>query len=303
MSSPHLNIGGVDCTISFGPDGTSEGLTESWPVDGPTATVYYRCAWDQRYTLAAALMGSSSYVGGVLVRVPPHAYPTSPNLICGSLGTIQPLGLSVLQSAQGLAPAGWITAQYAIIPATYVIPRYDVGSSSNPPQDPSGQPWTTTRFRISGDVFTPPNRAFKYVSRPGDPNYPQGTSAGVPVADSLFGIVRPQIEISMTRHRVPVQGFSVATITDYIGTLNSLPLTFGDATFEEGHLLFAGFNATYTIDTLGNQTFEVEYGILGRTDYSWNTLMAPDSNWYLVNTQADESGMYPFAYTDFANIP
>lgn len=303
MPSPHLTIGGVDCTISFGPDGTSEGVTEAWPVDGATATVYYRCAWTDRYTLAQALIGSSSYVDNVLIRVPPHKYPPSPNLVCGSLGTIQPYGIGVLQTSQGGLPAGWMTAQYAIVPATYIVPHFDTGASSDPPTDPSGQPWTTTRFRISGDVFTPPNRTYKYVQRTGDPNYPQGTSAGIPVADSLLGIIRPQIEISMTRHRVPVEAFSIESIVGFIGKVNDNNVQFGNHIFEEGYLLFSGFNSTATVDTIGSLTFEVEYGLLGRFDYSWNTIMAPDTNWYLINTKADETGQYPFDYADFANIP
>lgn len=106
----------------------------------------------------------------------------------------------------------------------------------------------------------------------------------------------------MTRHLVPF-AIDLSKIVLLIGGVNDNPIRFANQWFDEGHVLFGGFNATEQFDSLGNWTYEVEYGLLARHDYGWNTLMNQSGDWQIVNTVADQSGKFPFRYVDFAEIP
>lgn len=292
--SPSLSIGGIDCSLSLGDDGRGDVFGESWPSSGPEASAEFRCAWTDRYALARALMGSSTSVGGVILQVPPYAWPESPNIFCAALGTIRGEVPRILQVPEGRAPAGWMAFTRAVIPARFSVPRYDIpGTSPDPPKDPSGRTYTSTRFQLSGEVFTPPNGTFYYQD---------GGAAWVPVHDSLLGIIRPRVEISMTRHWLP-WNFDLEVLMRLIGGVNSYPVQFTNRTFPRGTLLFGGFSATEQVDSLGERSYDIECGMLGNYDVEWNELMGQDSEWHLVNSQDDGLGDTPFPYIDFGDIP
>jgi hypothetical protein len=285
--SPTFDIGGIPCRLAT--EDVYQAIGEAWPPDGPAADALIKCAWSNRYTVAQNLVGFGR-------GTPPWSWPESPNIKCISIGRITGSGkIYVLQAAEGLAPAGWVKYDDAIIPANFGILPYATGDGTpeNPIKDPSGQPWTTTRFRFSGEVLTPPNNTFVYVG---------GTVAGVPVSGSLVGITRPKLEISLTRHKVDA-GFDMAALANLIGCVNTSVFHIGNYDFPEGYVLFGGFSANEQRDSLGNLTYEFEYGLLCNFDASWNSIMAKDGDFHLINTKDDESGKYPFDYVDFTLIP
>lgn len=285
-----MTIGGVPCTLAM--DDPFGALEESQPETGATAMARFQCAWPQRYALVQGLIGTGR-------STLPFTWPGSPNLKCLSIGTITGAGkLRILQIAEGTAPnilpAGWAAYDWAIVPANFGVLPYAMaeGTVENPIKDPSGQPWTTTRFRVNAEILQPPGGTFYYIGA--------APIGGTPIDKSAIGITRPKIEISMTRHRVDV--VQVDALMGLIGTLNDAVLTFADHVFDIGTLLFAGFNGTENFDSLGNMTYEVEYSVLGQ-DVDWNKIMAKDADFYMSNSKPDGSGREPFLYSDFADIP
>jgi hypothetical protein len=275
-------------------------IGEAWPPDGPAADALFKCAWYDHYTVAQTLVGFGR-------GTPPWSWPGSPNLRCLSLGRIVGSGHPrVLQAPRGVAPnvipAGWVEYDYAIIPANFGILPYAIdtsggggGGTADPIQDPSGQPWTTTRFRISSEVVQPPGGTFYYK---GD----IGALVGKPAEKSQVGFMKPKIEISMTRHRVVTITPYIATISTLIGRINDSPLSFADVSFNKGCLLFGGFSGTESFDSIGNMTYEIEYSIIGQ-DEDWNWVMGRDGITYELNTKPDGTGRGPFRYADFGTIP
>src|SRR4051812_42667181 len=74
-----LEIDGVDCNLFTGATGQDGHLLErTSPDQGRSAFVRYKCYWEDRNDLLAALVGTVDYAGGTIVRPPPHYYPTAP---------------------------------------------------------------------------------------------------------------------------------------------------------------------------------------------------------------------------------
>jgi len=294
-----FTIGGETCEIYWGPDGTSHGIRESWPAEGPRAVVHYACPWASRYRVMAALRGG--WAAGV--RVPPHAYPDSPNLYCLSIGEVEGI-----KARRG--DGGWASYQRAIVPAEYGIPQWDTLASdpAAPLTDPSGKPFTRTRTRASAEVFQPPVGAYYWKA---------GPDSGKKLSDSTLGLIRPRTEIQVARL------FSPYVPLDYarrcMGMVNSKPVRIADTTYEKGTLMLAAMNAGDASDdgngsgSVEGKTFEVEWTLIGNgyvftgdgsaTQFSpdWNQFMGKDGQWHYVTTKSDGTGDMPYIYTDFWN--
>lgn len=278
-----FTVGGKRCALYFGEDGTANPVTEQVNAEGgegPRATAIMQCLWPERYDVFRGLLGTSIVAGGVIVRTLPLAYPDSPNLWCLDVGQVVPV-----KPRWGGA---WFTAELARFPATFGVPRWSFDAEAA--SDPSGQPWTTTRVRVSAEVTSVPTGTFVWTA---------GDQAGKKVPDSQLGLLAPRNEISMTRHWMPF--VPLRQVNGFIGTLNSQPIVLSDHTYAPGYVLFAGFNATESVDTLGNRTYEVEYVMLGSITHDWNALLDRGLVYRLVNTKQDRSGNYPFTYSDFWN--
>lgn len=279
-------VNGVSASIYVGEDGESGGIVESWPESGPVATVHFKVPWAERHKLMQALAGPVITVGGLTRRVP-FAYPDSPNLYCMEIGQTRGLKYRTRED-------GWGSYESAVFPATFKVPawQFEAGDPGDPNRDASGQPWTTTKIKTSGEVLSVPGGTYLWVA---------GPDAGKPVEESQLGIVRPKVEIEMTRHWMP--WIPLAAIRAAVGKLNESPITIGDQVFAKGELLFAGANTSVDTDTMGNVVQEVGYTLLGQ-DSDWNTLIARDSSYRLVSTNGTTSGTTPFAYADWwATLP
>jgi len=283
MSS--LVIGGVTCTIVE--SGSGDGVVERVPEDGPEAVVTFQCAYAQRYTLIKALLGTSAVVGvapaQATVRTLAYAYPPSPNLVCVAIGDIRGLKPSTDAS-------GWVQYKYARFAAIFRRPRwqFDTPPAPSGQNDPSGQPWTTTRFRASAETYTPPGGQYYYET---------GGNAGQKVEESSIGVVRPRVEVQLVRHWMPYAPLSFAV--NGLGKVNLNPITIADYTFAKGYLLFSAIDSEKAADTLGNITFEWTYTFLGNVDAEWNQFQDGKGAWVYINTAANGSGNRPFSYYDF----
>lgn len=285
IGANQINVNGWPAAIFE--DGTGNGVTESVDADGPRANVLFKVDYATRYEFLKRLGGYSEYTGGTVVRHNPFAYPPSPNMYCFGIGDIK--GIKPRRQSLG----GWLDYELAIVPAIFTVPKWsfdlqtDPNGNPNDPTDLSGQPWTTTDIRVNGEVFTPPGGTYYYIA---------GFGPKMPVEDSTVGIIKCHAEISIKRHWLPY--IPIDEAMTYLGTVNKTAVSFGNRVFLKGTLLFAGFGATKTIDTIGNITNDVTYTVLAKTE-DWNEFTGRDGSQYLINSSDDGSGSYPYSYVDF----
>lgn len=272
MSNPQLQIAGIPVTIAFEDLGDRAVVEMAPDQAGLQATVIFKCAWAQRLNVIKGLLGYVTPNGASIVRVPPVFYPDLPKLYCKSVGEVKAIKPRVRSTGDG-----WFDAAYALITANFGAPVWQLDDAA----DLSGKLWTTTRTRTSAEVFIPPVGAYYFET------------TGKPVPEANVGIMRPKIEISMTRHWLPYMPLAEAAAA--IGHVNSGTLTLGNFTFAAETLLFAGMSTQPAADTIGNVIQEVEYCLLGNMDgISWNKFFSPAGTWDYINTAAGGGGSRPF---------
>jgi hypothetical protein len=284
MPFAQLSIRGVDCAIAL--EGGQPGITERWTEFGPETSVRFKCAWGERALLASALLGGVTINDdGTLDRVPPFNLPFAEQLYCVNIGDVEPL-------QPYLDPSGWVAYVEAILPANFAALTWQAGANDPSGRvDPSGLPYTTTKFRVSSEVFQPPSGAY-YIG-------PFGSTAR-PAPEALVGIVRPKVEIAMTRHWMPKVPLNDAM--ELIGGVNQEEITLGDRTFPRGCLLFAGMSSDPRNDPKGFPVQDLEFSFIGNHSVEWNQFMSTDGSWQFLNTARDGSGDFPFAYVDFTPL-
>ena len=227
-------------------------------------------------------MGGSRVVGGVITRNAPWPYPPSPNMYCREIGAIR--GIKPITGSDG-----WVYYETCVIPATFLVPTWGFTADDPASQnDPSGQPWTTTVFNLSASEYQPPKGTFYWLG---------GTQAGKKVLNGIPGLLRPNVEISMTRHLMPWNPLEFAVAG--IGTVNAAEFTIADKTFPPGYAFFAGVRSTESPDSFGSKTWEWEYTFLANTDHEWNQIIDDANTYQYLNTAADGSGSGPFKYYDW----
>lgn len=288
MSTPFVptyNINGIDVGFDFTdfPNIVSGSVDD----DGPKETVRFKCAYEDRADLVMALMGGITVDGGSFSRQAPFQHPDNDQLFCTGI-----------PDWRGLKPFidedGWPRYQWAILTASFSAPNWqyfdnDPGGNN----DPSGLAWTRTKFRESAEVFQPPFGSF-YIG-------PFTGGTGTLIDEATVGVLRPRVEISMTRLLVPM--FPLDDTMELIGSVNEDEIQFGDRTFPRGCLLFAGCSSEPRNDPQGLPCQDIEYTLLGNRTIEWNQFMAKDGTYQFLNTKNDESGDYPFPYEDWSILP
>ncbi len=276
--TPTFTVGTVGASLYV-----EDGIVEEFPEEGgPRASVTFKVPWEQRYALIAGLRGSISLSGDRIIRTPPFRYPDNTNLICTQTGQVR-----------GVKPRrrddGWLAYKWAFVPVTFTVPTWQAFGEGDV-ADPSGQPYVTTKFKLSAEVFTPPLGAYFYAA---------GTKSGQQVEESSVGVVRSRAEISMTRHRLPY--VPLDGIMELDGVVNDEEVVIGDKAFPRGCLLFAGASSDPQPDpATGAMLQDVEFTLLGNCNIEWNEFMDPTGAWVPINDKADGSGDPPFEYVSFA---
>lgn len=280
-----IDIRGVQCAIAGTHDGQA-GITRRWTDYGPEVTVRFMCNWADTANLAAALLGSVALNDdGSLARIPPYNLPFAPKLYATQVGEERPLNPK-------LDPSGWTYYEKSELPCTFAALTWQIEGGDQEGQiDPSGLPYTTTRFRVSSEVIQPPRGCY-YIE-------PFGSDAKL-ADDALIGIISPRVEISLSRHwqpRIPLD----ETMT-LVGGVNDEEITLANRTFPRGTILFAGFGNDPRNDPNGFPVQELEYTFLGKYEVEWNEFLGADGLWHLLNTKADGTGDPPFPYVDLTPI-
>jgi len=283
-----LTIGGIAATIAI-EDLGDKAIVEALPdiAEGPKATVIFRCNYSERYSLLRGLLGSVTTNGFNIVRVAPYAYPPNPYLRCMGVGEIT--GIKPRRD-----PTGWITYHFAQFPAYFGVPKYayeETAPNGQNTNDPSGKPWTTTKFKVSAEVVVPPDGAF-YIGP-----FPSTKKA----EEATIGIIRPAIEITMARHFMPF--VPLAQVSSVVGSVNADPVAFANHVFPRGHLLFVGMDSDPSVDPTGLPTQDITYTLMGRRTLSWNQFISANGSNQFLNTEKNGTGNPPYSYVDFTTIP
>jgi hypothetical protein len=283
-----FQIGGVTCKVFAGDNDGQGAVDESWSMGSPPkAVAKIKCAYADRYTMFRGLVGSISISGTTIIRNPPFQYPPSPGLICTEISSCIGIGRMATDST------GWATWPAAIVTCVFSYPGFSTDSGSPAGQgDPTGQAYTTTRTRTSGEVFTPEGGTFFWNG---------GSDNGKQVSESSIGLVRPRTEISITRHMLPVMNLNF--LESYIGSVNANPIPIGNYTYGTGTILFAGFSTEPSADVTGAPAQEVEYTLLANGNgQDWNQLIDRDYTFQFVSTNKLGGGTKPFEYKDWWSV-
>jgi hypothetical protein len=296
-----ITVNGVTATVYLGEDGGSGGIEESWPEGQPAkVVVYYKVPWASRYAFIAGLRGGVS-AGTVLL---PHAYPHSPNLSCVGIGSIRPI-------KPKLSSTGLIDYQWAIVPAEYGVPQFDMtgsstgdgaGGSGGTGADPSGKAFTNTSWNITTEMFVPPVGSYYWEGGPSDGSL-------VAPSDATLGLFRTRIEFTVRRSWLPAPRLADAFL--YAGTVNNKPVRIADFRFNRGTLWLAGVaGGMERTESIDGRSGEMSYTLVGSgivwdaagavaTQVEWNQYMGAGGAFYYVNTAADGTGKRPYAYTNY----
>lgn len=298
-----LNINGVQCGVYLGPDGTSGGITQTVGEQGRTATVVFQCYWEDLNDLIAGLVGTVDYIGGTITRTEPFGFPLTtadqandgskvfPNrTFCTSISSI--VGTKWQTDSEGSTVAdpplpGWGRYIFALVTAEFTTPTYLVQDLNPNPSsfefnDIVLQTYTTSKLRVSGEVFAPPTGSFQFSG---------GTYSGSPLLDVGASQIRTRFEVSVTRMRMPL--VPMQTAGPLLGSVNQDPLLIAGQNFPAETLLFNGINPEPRCDPYnGGIIWDVELQFLGNAPssssggdpLSWNYFLDPGGNWTKVET-------------------
>jgi hypothetical protein len=278
-----ITINGINCAIAQSE--SEPGIVRRWGPNGPEVSVRLLTSWGSVQALAAGLLGYITVNSdGSLSRTPPYNLPWAPQLYCTSIADEKPL------TPNGLS-AGWFVYNESIITANFEALTWQVdGSAPGGRVDASGLPYTTTKFRVNTEVYSPPTGAF-YVGP-----FPSSKL----LAEGSLGFVRPNIEVNMLRRWIADIPLSQAI--QLAGYVNESDITMGNWTFPEGCLLFAGFDSEPKNDPNGFPTNDCTFTFLGHESVTLNEIMADDGTYQLLNDSAGGTGDPPFLEVDFSPL-
>ena len=249
------------------------GVSERINEQGPSATMRFKCLWEERYTLAQGLLGQwTGKAPGSIVYTGPYQYPFSPNLICTNVSSIEMHGKPIFD----ILGMPWLVKQYAIVTAEFTRPPWSAAAEGG---------YFSISFRGSAQTLDIPETTFRFAD---------GTPTLTPI-----GLVVPQAEIAVKRFRMPF--IPDAYVAQVLGCVNNAPFTIGYNPYPAGTLLFAGINTDTEADVLGNITYTVEY-IFIFNPVGWQNAIHPNRTTGFAPV-TNGNGAPPYAAVDFSILP
>lgn len=309
----------IVATIYIGEDGRG-GIKESMYTDrGMEVAIDFLVYWKDRIKVLYLLRGSCGYDGQnywrrLPLRLPPRigmdeiapldtpdalenngAYDWT-KYVCTSIGECRPVepATEIGQDNGGRDPAGWPYYDKVIIPTKWSVPLYAVLEDPYPPStiglDPSGFPYTTTRWRTAGEIFSPYTNAYRFKNE------------ATPANEANVGILRAKTELSITRHFMPF--VDTLSLDGLIGKINMDPITISTDTNPPESILYLGYDAEpYINPSNGKIVYDVTHRMMvngpvpdkdGVPQESWNYFMNRSGFWDVL-VQRDGGGN---VYTD-----
>ncbi|MDR3582567.1 MAG: hypothetical protein P4L67_04810 [Candidatus Pacebacteria bacterium] len=298
-SSDPIQFGGddgVQAAIFVGENGSQGGIRPSWTDQGLVVQIDFLIAWKDYIKFLQLLAGSSSYSGGKYYRKLPTKLPVisgdkSPGLpgqqsgylwdrmICMGTGEFRPVKFRTDGDGSATGMVGWGMYAMVVIPTTWGVPTYIVDDKEFDPNFPgadlSGYPFTTTRIKAAGEAYSPYASGYKFAT------------SGENIDDSKVGLVRPKLEITITRHNMPF--VDSEKLNNLVGKTNDIPLGFGNTAFKAESMLYLSYEYEARPDVAtGGLTYDITHHILanglvedvnGSNQSSWNYFVSPDGKW------------------------
>jgi hypothetical protein len=264
----------VPCTVM-----RDSGIIEANPETGPIATVKFGCLWQNHYNLVHNLLGlwTGTPPGNVMYTTP-AGYPPSPNLVCTSIPSIEPIGKPAIIETNYLGQTvgfPWMTRESVILTAVF----------TRPPYQPVDGGYFTISFSGGGEFLTIPETTYRF----GD-----GTPTNTPI-----GILIPQAQITVTRYKMPF--IPDVIMMGLLGQLNNDAFQIGYNIYAPGTLMFMNGDTEIQSDTFGNLTYQVQYRFMYRP-IDWNWYLHPDRTTGFAPV-TDGNGNGPYGYGNFDTLP
>lgn len=292
-----FRINDVPCAIWVGEDGDQGGIRESWGDRGLELNIEFVVPYDQRIKFLQGLRGGASWDGEHLERQHPWSIPVNPNefnpslsgmegvpygwirYICVGTGESRPATWRTDDDGSKTGLPGWGYYDSVIIPARFAVPSYVVGDEKLLPylygQELTGYPYTTTKIKASGEVFTCYTNTYKF------------DSTNDPVNEANVGFIRPRLEVSITRHYMPF--VDTLGYDKLIGHVNRDPIVIGTQSYYTESLLYVG----YEIESYGDASTGLLYcdithqllangqviDVEGNSQTSWNYFLNRKGVW------------------------
>ncbi len=311
--SPTFEINGVPVAIYVGNDGEQGGIIEQWSDRGLEVIVYFHCRWEDRMELVRGLRGTVAEVGGDVIRdILPFTLPQNPlqpmtkwnRWICTGTDNFMPKKFRTDQDGAFTGLAGWGYYDSVVVPAHFMVTTYFTNPDESFLQvDPSGFPFTTTKIRTSGEVFSPPSQVYKFSKPDANGNF-------IRVEDIGVGVTRVRAELDITRHYMP--NVPLTNIQTAIGKLNDTAMRFAGFSYSRGAILCSGVQQSdpYGDAASGLIVQDYEYTLIAngqsndpnapQIPLDWNQYMRPDNGEW--DTLIDQNGNMPFRYDDLSHL-
>lgn len=253
--SPSFTINDVPCAIYLGENGNEQGIREVWTDKGLEFTVNFILPWNQRIKFIQGLRGAATWdgaPGGAVLRTLPWRPPINPNEVCPPLGNLKDVTYrwdryccvgtgewSYIKprvdpdgSITGLA--GWLYYDYVIIPARFAVPPYFFDNILNNyyarGYDLSCMPYTSTKTRVSGEVFSPYTAAYEFQS------------THTPINDTSVSLIRSKTEIEIVRYYMPA--VDTQKLDSLVGWLNDDDIIIGNLAFPKESIMYLSYEVT-----------------------------------------------------------
>lgn len=313
-ASPPFQVGDVTASFFIGDGGDQPAIRESWSDQGLTVAIDFIVKWSDRIKFIQELNGSSSYNAPTYSRKIPVKLPIiktdkSPGLpgqgddymwyrfACVGSGEFTPIKWRTDVKGEVTGVPGWGYYQLVVIPTTWAVPTYIIDDEPFDPNFPgadvSGFPYTTTKIMSAGESYSPYSTGYKFKT------------SGRQVDDAKVGLIRPKLEITVTRHSMPF--VDTKMLDDLIGAVNSAPLKFGNTEYPEGSILYMSYEPSPRGDaSTGGLTYDVTHHMVangpvldkdGKPSSSWNYFVTPDGTWDQV--VQSKGGKTPYESIDF----
>jgi hypothetical protein len=257
------------------------GIWEANSEDGPTAVVKFQCLRSNVYTLVQQLLGLwTGTPPNNIIYSGPFAYPPSPNLICTSVDSIEPLGRPLAIASNflgGNVGLPWITGKRSIVTARFTVPPYQPVTSGA---------YFSLTFAAGAEFLTIPGTIYQFAD-----STPIAQNAGIPL---------PTAEVTVTRFKMPFIPDQI--MAQCLGSVNAYPFTIGWNTYAPGTLMFFIGNTSAQADVFGNITYIVEYKFQYRS-IPWNYFLYPKNRTTGFAPVFDGNGNMPFPQLDYSVLP
>lgn len=323
-SSPNIDFeldGGehLYASIFVGEGGTGGVKETMWSDKGMEVSIDFLVSWKERLEFLYLLRGSCGYDGANYWRRLPIALPQIDSdsiarlntkedaqiyqwnrYFCSSIGECRPIRTFVTQDdMEPTGQPGWPYYNTVVIPTKWTVPLYRIGEDQidpgTPGSDPSGFPYTTTRWRISGEIFSPYTNAYKFLDDE------------TPANEANIGIQRVKTELLITRHFMPI--VDTVSLDALYGKINSDPITIGTDVNPPESMMYLGYEPEpYINPSNGKIVYDITHRIVvngevrdkdGDVEESWNYFMNRKGYWDKLVLK-DDAGIGVYREDEFA---